>query len=421
MNDSLHVDISGNRLWRARHDVNSEPCGQRGEGTVDGTSTTSAFRLQSQHQVTGCNGDTVCLSPDDRTLVVISWSTPTSNESYVLWRAGESGPSLHVEAFDVESGVKKWEHAPDGLPLGQLKCYKFSPDSKVLALSIVWRRVHFINVDTGIGLFGTGPTVKFDRMVFCLAFSPDCKSIALGTHDNTIILQSFSMHSPPVTTAILDMFRSDLHNPIHLLQFCQDGLLSTNISGRVIMWNLEGEVGEGRKLLNVRDTVEARERGDNYRGVAFDEGRNILLGVLGRRIILTDMTTKTSTTITDAVIGKPVCQYDGFSVGGSIFVSRRRRGVTIWNLETEKMLDKAEKENGDLHGDWFASACVSSDGSTVCTLSHDAHATLSILKSVSGTRESSFVVPFVCDSVSLSLDGIFSVVSSAEGGAFILV
>jgi WD40 repeat protein len=176
----------------------------------------------------GASVYTVAFAPDGVTVAAAS-----VDDLVRLWQV--TGPDSTAAGGASRAGL-----AEAGPPLGGLASYAiglaFSPDSKTLAVGSADKTVRLWNVArparaAPIGVPLTGPS----GYVWAAAFSPDGKTLAVGVTDGTIWLWNVALPARPSLFATL----TGPAGAVYSVAFSPSGaqLASTNFEGTVRLWD----------------------------------------------------------------------------------------------------------------------------------------------------------------------------------------
>jgi WD40 repeat protein len=229
----------------------------------------------------------------------------------------------------------------------------FSPDGKTLASASLDNTIILWDVTTRkqIGQRLTGHTSS----VFSVAYSPDGKLLASGGADSTIILWDMATRQP-----IGQPLKGNT-GWVHCLAFSPDGrMLATGSgNGSIILWDVATRQPIGQPLTGHRDYVTS---------VAFSpDGRMLASGSNGHTILLWDVSTRQP-------IGQPLTGHTSsvFSVafspdGKTLASGSNDRSIILWDVITRKPI--GQPLNG--HTNSVSSVAFSPDGKTLASGSWD--------------------------------------------------
>ncbi len=404
MNDLLHLDDIENKVWHINTENDDGAC---------------SVALRYRHLLPRTNGNMVCLTPDGEEIAIMTWSSS----------------DLHIQVRNAISGKIMWTYAPEGLSgdwLSWITCCAFSPDGRALVVSTNRCQTLYIDVQKGVSLF---EPITSTQTVHSIAFSDCDRLVASGRSEHGILIQTFSLFSPPVTIGVL--CEGGQNCPVIFLHFSPQGLVSTNERGRINVWN----VGEQRLVISTDVCVKGEERVEHfpsYLGLRYNEDRNVMLGahlsaapspvvgatdrVLRLRIVCTNV--QRSETVPMYLISPCLELSDiGCFIGGDVLVVQSSDDVTIFDLSTGKVMQKIENDNTSCStSSCFSSAHVSKDGTEIFVLRRLRLATTPFdtvllgFNLVHGVRRVSYLLPSSCESVLLSLDGACIISADRSGG-----
>ena len=327
----------------------------------------------------------VLFSPDGQTLVSSSW-----DHTILLWDA-QTGLPL---------GKPLWGHT------GSVQSLAFSPNGKTFASAdrdkaiILWdvkpRQPIGEQYDLGHNLFSAAvspdgrhfasgsensaflwdrttdpptnqPLVRHSNIVGALAFSPDSRLLATGSHDTTIMLWDVESAQPEGGPL---MGHQEL---ISALAFSPDGkiLASGSWDDTIILW----DVANAAQPVNIGSLVGSSE---DVTSLAFSpDGRMLAAGYKGHElpsfthenavILLWDMDTKQP-------IGQPLAGHTDavnsvlFSPNGkSLFSGSWDTTILEWNVETQQIIGQPFIG----HVDYIYNLSLSTNGKTLASSSSD--------------------------------------------------
>jgi WD40 repeat protein len=250
---------------------------------------------------------------------------------------------------------------PIGASSEKVWCLAFSPDGKTLAAGdqdgriVLWdvrSRTQLSEADEG-------------QVVLSLAFSPDSRTLAASLNDGKLILRD-------VSTQRLQVFRSgEATKKANSVAFSPDGkiLAAGQVDNTITLWDVNS--------LQPLEPPLAGHEGQVMSIVFSRDGKLLASGGFDKKVMLWKMTA-----------GKPTIQVSvthDASKGGILSVAFNPQGtllvtgdaanaVTLWHVEVgkdgaTKGLDKPEVLN--LHTNWVGSVNFSPDGNTFASASRD--------------------------------------------------
>jgi WD40 repeat protein len=241
----------------------------------------------------------------------------------------------------------------------------FSPDGKTLASGSGDNTIILWEISMGNNL--SMPTVKpigkpwsgHSDWVRSVVFSPDGNLLASGSDDRTIILWNVKTGKPlrPPLTGHTDF--------VHSVAFSPDGktLASGSIDGTIILWDVETWERLGQPL---------NAQGGAVYSVAFSPDSSILAsGHEDTSIRVWDVTTRLP-------IGQPLRQHNGavytvaFSPDGQLLASASSdSAIVLWNLREDVKTGRPSIPYLGAHTDPVVSIAFSADGQRLASNSQD--------------------------------------------------
>ncbi len=402
MNLSSHLNPERNTVLIASSD----------ETKSDGQSVPGAgslFVFESIHEMEGRDSQMCCFAPDGKHVVVVGSTDRATSEGFILLLSQE--------------GIM-WERSFSLLQNEDVTRIRFNNDGKIFAVVTDRARCLFINFADDQTAFA----FQCDSHVEAIAFSRSGDKIALGTAESTIIVIDSSFMSLP-STMVNDDDRYTigrcLSSPdIESLDFCNDDdhVLSAHSDGTVDFRRVDPELS----LVSTTATVPGKTYFVKY--VHYDEEADVLFGFRREMQRVDDQITSGAAFLVDPHSGKILSElrltpeFFPFTsdlhhqcVGGDILLFPKAEVVSIWSIQSHKMLQKIRFDQRE-----HVFSCISGDGTAICLLTNDGVVT--ILHRLPDDRYCKTLFK-MCEgliSTSLSLDGSRVLVADLWGPVSIL-
>jgi len=283
------------------------------------------------------NVQSIAFSPDGQIL-----ASSNSNKTVILWDVA-SGRPIGQPLTGHNKEVRDVAFSPDGQILASSSCEQF-----LVGVGCVEGEIFLWNSATG-QLIRKLDTIHMSE-VSAVAFSPDGKTLASGSRDNTVILWDLASNQP------IDQFIGHT-GWVYSVAFSPDGrtLASGSRDNTIILWNLAADPRTDQPLTGHTEAV--------YSVVFSPDGRMLASSSTDRTIILWDVAS-------GQPIGQPLTGHTGgvvsvaFSPDGRTLASGSDdRTLIMWDVEGRQPL--GQPLTGHSNSVW--SVVFSPDGQTLAS------------------------------------------------------